>query len=277
MMADAALDGGNTSGDDGNGGVVERRRSKTKPGMEEVDELTLETKRETLLDQMEGQLKPGGNAVPTVSRLLFAVGLPDERKAPQVDKAFLEWLAKQPDYAGGPVTGVLLYIGSVCAHFLEGPTESLFQALTFFNTLTAEGNGLLGSIRVLYFTELHGSRVSVSWCSYSHQSKLLGSQTAQLEDGAVHESVFIIYQKLLLLCLKVQDAVGNDASFDKVQAQYKKLSEMMPSADDTIAMMAKNSIDYFFTFTEFEKVFIAPFHCVLHSELLWPMAPALVY
>jgi hypothetical protein len=270
----AETDGGNASAEEG---VAERRdRRKTKHGGEEVDELTIETKRETLLDQMESQLKTDGVAMPTVSRLLFAVGLPDERKAPQVDKAFSEWLAKQPKQS---VTGVLLYIGSVCVHFLEGPTESLFQAVSFFNTLTIEGNGLLGSMRVLYFTEAHGARCSVSWCSYSHQSKLLGSQTAQLEDGQVHESVFIIYQKLLMLCLKVQDALGEgaDVPFDKMQAQYKKVSDMMPSADDTITMMAKNSIEYFFTFAEFEKVFIAPFHCVLHSELLWPMAPALAY
>lgn len=280
---------GNASGDQEATVVVastNRRGSKAQV-TEMVDELTVEARRETLLDQMEAQLKPNGEILPgTVSRLLFAIGVPDERKTSQVDQAFQEWLRQQSD---STVTGVLLYIGPIAVHFLEGPTEMLFKALSLFNTFCFEvvpapnvqaRPALIGSLRVLYFTEMHGVRSSIGWCSYAHNSKLVGSQSGQLEEGSCPDLVFLVYQKLMVLCLKVQDNVlnnGDKVVFETVQGHYRRLADLMPTADDTSILMAKNSADFFFTYDEFGKVFRLPFHCVLHSELLWPIPPALSY
>jgi len=57
----------------------------------------------------------------------------------------------------------------------------------------------------------------------------------------------------------------------------KTLIEELPTVDEIVAILNKAGLDFFFDFKEFEKVFVAPFQLVLHSELLWPMAPALSY
>jgi hypothetical protein len=271
------------------GNAAGRRRQRPQEVQEVVDELTIETKRVTLLDRVESQLKGAFH----VSRLLFAFGVSDDRKIQSaVDQEFLDWMGKQ-GYAH-KISGILLYIGQAGIVLLEGPTELLHKALEFFNSLTIEvpakednvpgaasgpRNALISAIRVLHFTELHGVRVSTSWCSYNHGSKLLGSQSATLEEGNASELVFVVYQKLLNTCLKVSDAIGEDEqiSFESLQGCYRKQAEMLPSADDSLILLSKNGADLFFSFAEFDKVFIAPFHCVLHSELLWPMPPALTY
>lgn len=242
----------------------------------------------TLLDGLESQLK----GTPHVSRLLFCFGIPDDRKVQAVvDHEFTEWLRQNEG-----ITGILLYIGQAGIQLLEGPTELLFKAIELFYTLTLEPTeeqgpdaGKMGKhsprhalpltgIRVLYFTEMHGVRASCGWCSYNHASKLQGGQASTLEDGNCAELVFVVYQKLLVLCLKASDSLdANNADFDKVQGQYRKMVDAMPTAEDVLILHSKAGVDLFFSYAEFEKVFVAPFFCTLHSELLWPIPPALSY
>lgn len=237
-----------------------------------------------LLDKLEGRLK----GKPNYSRLLFCFNVPDDRKIQgQVDSEFQSWLRENPG-----VSGVLLYIGQAGTHYLEGSTELLFKALEQFNTYAqdiseedatkaerkqAPRPALISGIRVLYHTELKGVRSSMSWCSYVHASKLQGGQTTTIDESNCSELVFTVYKKFLLLCLKASDSLREGASFDSAQSQYKRLIDMMPTAEDVLILLSKNAADLFFTYPEFEKVFMAPFQCVLNSELLWPIPPALSY
>lgn len=250
-----------------------------------IDELAQEEERIRLLDKLEGQLKGKAN----YSRLLFCFSVPDDRKIQSmIDVDFQGWLKENPG-----VSGLLLYIGQAGMHYLEGTTELLFKALEQFQTLAQEITeedssrnegkpapraALISGIRVLYHTELKGVRSSMSWCSYVHASKLQGGQASTIDEANCSELVFIVYKKFLLLCLKALDSgVSERDSFDAAQAKYKRLTDMMPSADDVLILLSKNAVDLFFTYAEFEKVFMAPFQCVLHSELLWPIPPALSY
>lgn len=249
-----------------------------------IDELAQEEERIRLLDKLEGQLK----GKPNYSRLLFCFSVPDDRKIQgQVDSEFQVWLRDNPG-----VSGVLLYIGQAGTHYLEGTTELLFKALEQFYSYSQEVSedeaskaprahsprpALISGIRVLYHTELKGVRSSMSWCSYVHASKLQGGQTTTIDDSNCSELVFTVYKKFLLLCLKASESLKEGSSFDAAQGQYKRLIDMMPTAEDVLILLSKNATDLFFTYHEFEKVFMAPFQCVLHSELLWPIPPALSY
>lgn len=293
-MADSGGEGAGSGGEgspgEGQGGPI-RRRGKPGEVQEVVDELTLETKRTTLLDQVEAQLKPSQVCVAQVSRLLLAFGVNDDRKVQaQVDKEFLEWRGAraksraQPgggDEEQGEITGFLLYVMQSACHLLEGPTESLFAALAFFEQLsqdTPERPALLTNLKVLHFTEMKGVRCSVGWCSQVQGGKLTG-QGMTLDDTNCSELAFTVYQKLLLLCLKVQDAMeGQDASSqERLGAQYRRLVDKMPLPEDMQPVMSKGSGEFYMNYAEFHEVFVAPFNCVLHSELLWPIAPALAY
>lgn len=275
---------------------------------EVTDDLAQETQRTALLDRVEHQLRGQQH----VSRLLFAFSLADDRKAQAaVEQEFAEWHEKQ----GSRLTGLMLFVAQAGVHFLEGPTELLFSALAFFNSLataseaksamkaaaaggatagtaattekpqprvsvlvTAQRGPLISSVRVLHFTELHGVRTSTSWCSYVHTGKTqAGAVQVQMDEGNSSELIFATYKKFLLLCLKVSEISGEDVELEKLQANYKRFTEMMPSADEVALFLSKTSVDHVFSFEEFEKVFVAPFHLTLHSELLWPMPPALAY
>jgi len=217
--------------------------------------------------------------------LFFVFTVSDDRKIQgQVEQEFQDW-RKKGKYSD--VTGLLLYIGQAGVQLLEGPTELLHKALECFNSLTVEDSSrpqLVSGIRVLHFTELHAVRVSVGWSAYSHQSKLVGGAAGSLEEGNCAEMVLLVYQKFLGVCLKVAEQADDEVDwrlrgvdFGKLQGLYKKQADMLPSADDTLILLSKNGADLFFSYAEFEKVFVAPFNCVLHSELLWPMPPALSY
>lgn len=263
-----------------------RRRPRNQEVQEVVDELTIETKRIALLDKVEDQLKDKVH----VARLLFAFAVSDDRKIQAtVDQEFQEFLKTRED-----VTGLLLYIGQAGIQLLEGPAERLFQALELFHKLSVEvptdpaakdaaaagapRHAIISSIRVLHFTELHGNRVSASWTSYVHNSKLQGGGAQALEEGNAAELVMIVYQKFQLLCLRAQDAVADEeAGFERMHAIYGRMVDGMPSADDVLILLSKAGAELFFSYAEFQKVFMEPFHCVLHSELLWPIPPALSY
>lgn len=291
----AAITGDNTAA----AGSGPRRRRSKEP-QEAIDELAQETKRVTLLEREEQQLKGRKH----VSRLLFAFGIVDDRKTQQtVEQEFLTW--QSAEEGGDEVTGVLIFLGPAAVSFLEGPTEVLFKALEFFHGLTldvvapaaaplpppdvrtapssdttaaapAPRGALISPVRVLYFTELHGVRTSVGWCSIVSSAK--PGQSGSLEDGA-SEAVFQIYQKLLTSCLKVQQAAGSGRSpaLEALQGHYRKVQDSMPTPDEATLILSKQGGETLFSFSEFQAVFMKPFQLALNSELLWPMPPPLSY
>lgn len=282
--------------------VQQGRRGRSKDHHHEVlDELAQETKRVTLLDREEQQLKGKDH----VSRIVFVFGVADDRKVQaSVEQEFSSWRDRQDN--GSQMTGVLIFLGQSAVSFLEGPTELLFKAVDFFHGLSqdvqastvmpspppdmktnapagrneteapsAPRQALISAVRVLYFTELHGVRTSVGWCSVNSTAKP-GNQQSSLEDGG-HEQVFQIYQKLLLLCLKVKDGASNSAGASALQSLYTRNQDGMPLPEEVVLLLSKQGAECFFTYAEFQKVFMKPFQLVLNSELLWPMAPALSY
>jgi len=273
---------GETSGD---AAPKKPGRKNSKEVGEIIDELALETKRTTLLDRIESQLKERQQ----VSRMLVGFNCADDKKVQKaLDQEFQNW-RQQP--SNDAVSGVLIFASVVGLHLLEGPTELIFKALELMHTLSAEAkegedatateksDALLSGIRILHFTELHGVRVARSWTSMSHPGKAVGGAQTQMEDANCHELVFAAYKKLLVLCLKVAKLLDPDEDVDtaSLQKNYKKAADDLPSMDEVLILLGKTSFDYFFSYAEFKKVFIAPFQLVLHSELLWPMAPALSY
>lgn len=294
MAMAAAAAGRGTPGAGGTGmseaaAAATRRRGRQAEVQEVIDELAQETKRTTLLERVEEQLK----GQPHVSRLVFGFGMTDDKKIQSaVEKKFLEWKEKQEKQSSAVMSGIMLFMGQSAVHFLEGPTEQLFAALHFFHSLSSDAKPaavgqaaapssprqeLIGSVRVLHFTELHGVRVSTSWCSCTPGGKPTGAQ-GLVDDGNSSDLVFAVYRKFMLMCLKVKETfTGDDSDRSRLQSSYRRLSDLMPTIDEVNTLMGKSGADYYFTYAEFEKLFIAPFHLVLHSELLWPMPPALSY
>eukprot|EP00927_Polykrikos_kofoidii_P051729 TRINITY_DN45520_c0_g1_i1.p1 TRINITY_DN45520_c0_g1~~TRINITY_DN45520_c0_g1_i1.p1 ORF type:complete len:287 (+),score=55.37 TRINITY_DN45520_c0_g1_i1:150-1010(+) len=286
-MADPGSDSQGENRPSEAGANAPRRRARNQEVQEVVDELTIETKRVTLLAEVENQLKGKSH----VSRLLFGFGIADDRKVQAtVEQEFQEFLKTHED-----VSGLLLYIGQAAVQLLEGPTDGLFQALDVFYKLSvgtpsdpvakdaaAAGaphrHAIINSIRVLHFSELHGTRTSISWTAFVHASKLHGGSSQELDESNSAELVLVVYQKFLSLCLRAQDSVSDpQAEFDFMNGVYGRMVDSMPSADDVLILLSKAGADLFFSHAEFKKVFIDPFHCVLHSELLWPIPPALSY
>merc|ERR1711976_880412 len=119
---------------------------------------------------------------------------------------------------------------------------------------------------------------STSWCTYLASGKIQGGTQVVLEEGNQAELVFALYKKMMEVCLQVSSAAGYDeADDDKLQSLYKRVGDAMPTADEMVPFTGKFGAEMFFSYAEFHKVFMAPFHLVLHSELLWPMPPALSY
>jgi hypothetical protein len=278
------------------------RRNRSKEAVDPIDELAQETKRVTLLEREEQQLKDRQHC----SRVLFVFGIVDERKTQSmVEQEFIAWRNQQE--GSKDVTGLLLFLGQAAVSFLEGPTEILFKAVELFHGLTtevvaapvlplppadmranvpaakAEGAvpapsprlALISMVKVLYFTELHGVRTSVGWSSFVSPAKLTTGGGAT--ESNVEELVFALYKKMLVLCMKVKDAAGGETNSDQLQGHYRKQTEIMPLPDEVVLLLSKQVADSFFSFAEFQKVFMKPFQLVLNSELLWPMAPALSY
>mmetsp|Transcript_82971 Transcript_82971/g.268845 ORF Transcript_82971/g.268845 Transcript_82971/m.268845 type:complete len:276 (-) Transcript_82971:78-905(-) len=252
-----------------------RRRRGPQEVQEVVDELAQETKRTSLLQAVETQLK----GQPHVSRILVGFGVVDDRKVhDQITQEFTVWRKKLEET--DDLTGFLVFANLSAVHFLEGPTELLFAALEKLQSLAVEVEkpqpgeaarpALIGPVRILHFTEMHGVRASTSWCTHTHTGKK--GQEVQIEENNSAELMFKVYQKMLLLCAKVKD---NDPS--GVPAAYKKAADGLPTVDEIAVLLGKVAAEFFFSYDEFEKVFVAPFNLVLHSELLWPMAPALSY
>jgi hypothetical protein len=286
------------------GGAAPPRRARSKEAHNEViDELAQETKRVTLLDREEQQLKGRKH----ISRLLFIFGIVDDRKMQSaVEQEFTSWRDRQD--GGSEVTGLLLFLGQAAVSFLEGPTELVFKAMELFHGLSqdvqpatvmplapadmrtnlpaarteteapasAPRAALISAIRILYCTELHGVRTSVGWCSFVSPAKLQtgGAQNSDLDS---HELVFALYKKLLVTCLKVRDNAGNETHPANLQSYYRKQSDHLPLPDEVVLLLGKQGAENFFNFAEFQKVFMKPFQLVLNSELLWPMPPALSY
>lgn len=305
--AAALANSGPRSSNVGLEGAPGRRQSSKKHYQEIVDELAQETKRITLLDREEQQLKDKFHC----SRLLFIFGVTDDRKVQNnVEQEISSWRNKQE--GGSEVTGLLLYLGQAAACYLEGPTELLFKAMELVHSLSLEvlpvpamplppsdmrtntsakpesqapppapRPAFISAVRVLYFTEMHGVRTSAGWCSYVSSTKPsagAGGGNLNLDDG-VDVFVFGIYQKFMLLCLKVQGSVGagDETDSDVLQGNYRKLNDQMPTPDEVNLLLGKLGNEHFFSFMEFQQVFMKPFQLVLNSELLWPMPPPLSY
>lgn len=273
-------------------GGARRRRNQTDE-TQAVDELAQETQRTQLLDRVEQQLRGRSH----VSRLLMVFGVADDRKIQSsISQEFNTWREKQE--RGETISGVLVFAAHNAVQLLEGPTEEIFKATEFFQSLSLEvpsvdkadpqrpslpatvaapRPALTGPMRVLHFTELHGVRTSTSWCSYVASGKMHGGQQIQLDEGSQPELVFSLYKKLLDVCLQVTKAAGENADADRLQSLYRGAVDGMPTADDLALFSGKVAAELFFSYAEFHKVFIAPFHLVLHSELLWPMPSALSY
>merc|ERR1719272_1944066 len=118
---------------DATGTGQQRRRRSKEAHQEIVDELAQETKRVTLLEREEQQLKGRKH----VSRILFIFGIIDDRKTQTtVEQEFLTWRDTQE--GGKQVTGMLLFLGQGAVSFLEGPTELLFKALEHFHGLALD-------------------------------------------------------------------------------------------------------------------------------------------
>lgn len=282
---------GATGGGQGDSAGPRRRRGPTEV-QEVVDDLAQETKRTTLLDCLEKQVKDRFH----ISRIVFAFAVADDKKVQSiVEQEFKEWR----DNLDRPtkLTGVLVFTVQGALHFLEGPTELLFGALQLFQGLAVDAQSpsasqsVISQLRVVHFTELHGVRTSTSWCSYLHTGKLQGGTQVTLEESQCADYVYKLYHKFLLMSIRAKEQAGitdmgqgGDEDEDEevdggvVNGHFKKLPlEMVPGVDEAYTVLSKNTADFFFSFSEFEKVFIAPFQMVLHSELLWPMSPALVY
>lgn len=284
--AAATGDGGATGAGVSSGqadGAGTRRRRGPAEVQEVIDELAQETKRITLLDCVEQQVKDRFH----VSRIMFGFAIADDKKTQNlVEQEFKDWREKQERRV--ELTGVLIFTAQGALQFLEGPTELLFGAVELFQSLTIDAQppapmrpAMISQLRIIHFTELHGVRSSASWCSYVHGGKLQGGTQVQLEESACADYVYKVYQKFVLMCLRVREQAGDDEDEpdgSAIHAMFKKLPpDMMPSVDEVHTLLSKNTADYFFNYAEFEKVFMAPFQLVLHSELLWPMSPALVY
>lgn len=268
-----------------------RAAQRRAPPAEVIDELAVEVKRTNLLDRVESQLADK----PSLSRILFVFQCNDDRKVQsQVEQAFSSWRFDQS--CETDLTGVLLFSQQTALHFLEGRTELLFQTLAFFHSLASEQPAsaadsraqgdepqsprlaLVGPLRVLHFTELHGVRVSRSWCVVHNPGKPQGGLQMTLDSDCA-TIVFMCYRKFLLLALKVSGSVKDQDEVDpeRLNAAYRKSPELMPSVDEAVLLNSKAGADLFFSYPDFERVFIAKFRTVLHSELLWPMPPPLSY
>lgn len=269
-MAEAAVAAEAQPAAEGGGAAGRRRRQVEMP--EVVDELSQENPRTPLLAQVEGQLKGRTQS----SRLLIGFGVVDDRFAEE----FSKWRVQNEQE--GDVSGLLLFTSQGAVHFMEGPTELLFSALAFHKSLASEAGGgaeegstrqpMIGPVRVLHFTEMHGVRATSAWCSYSHPGKMAGGQQAVIEETNSAECMFKVYMKLLVVCAKAQ---GDSTS--TMQSAVKKAAEQLPAVDDVALLLGKAASEFFFSCVEFEEVFVAPFNLVLHSELLWPMPAALSY
>lgn len=252
---------------------------------EVVDELAQETARTTLLDCMERQVKDRFH----VSRIVFGFNIADDKKTQNiVEQEFKDWREKQENPS--ELSGLLLYTIQGALSMLEGPSELLFGAIQLFQGLTTDAQppapvrpAVISHLRVIHFTELHGVRASVSWCSFAHGGKLTGGTQVTLEEAGCPDYVYKVYDKFLRVCVRAREQLGHgddddDPDMSSVQAVVRKLPpDMMPNVDEVYTLLSKSTADFFFSYPEFAKVFIAPFQLVLHSELLWPMSPSLVY
>lgn len=270
------------------------RKQPGKDPKEVLDEYAQDVRRTALLDRLEQQLK----GTQHVSRLLFCFSVADDKKTHHaVEQAFSTWRSALGAEAE-TLTGLLVFIGQVALHLLEGPPEMLFRALEACWNMGEEkpDAALVGrvgqpsnpepaikqvlastNLRVLHFTELHGVRTSRSWCACIHSSKMQGGAQSVLDDSTCPELVFQVYNKLLTICLKVSEGVhGDKVEASQLASMYRSHAERMPTADEAATLLSKGG-DYLFTYPEFAKVFIDPFDLVLHSELLWPLPPALSY
>jgi len=245
---------------------------------QEVDELSLEQPRLSLLDILDKQLRSSES----VSRLLFLFQVDDKRQA-EIIQAFTSWRKNAPE-----VTGVLAFIGgNMGLHFLEGPTPKLYAALQFFNTFNEEtleksGAPILCNLRILYLGELYKNRASIHWCSFAYTASKANAG-ALGGDTTDPECVFHAYKTILVASMKVKDQVvsrDEDIDFNTFQDSapplYRALGDTLVAQEDLVNLCSKDC-ESLFDYREFEELFILPPQLRLESDNLWPMPPPPVY
>jgi len=256
-----------------------------KPVKEVIDELAHDTARASLLDAVEEQLRNQEH----MTRLLFVCQVTDDKRIhSQVEREFQSWLAENtvPDTKEISGFSVLLAVSpaSAIVTYLEGNTELIFAALKFFDEMSSDKSSdggraaLVSPLRVLYFTEMHRSRLLPGWVMHSYPTKVGGS--GQNQEVNTKATVFLMYKKILTLACKVKVAVKDEDEANRLNAArtvLKNSTELYPTIDEALMLVGKVGQEFLFSYKEFDSTFIAPFHTVLQSELLWPMPPALSY
>jgi len=117
---------------------------ETSPAKRVYDELAVEQKRYSILDVMD-RLKKG--VKPVTSRLLAVSQVQEGVKVAEIEEDFRAKITNFNKHGANPattailtevtefnveevkITGLLYVIGPYLAHFLEGPTDSLFYVL----------------------------------------------------------------------------------------------------------------------------------------------------
>lgn len=286
-----AAEGGRAAGARGSvvgeadAGAVAGAAGRAKPVKEVIDELAHDTTRASLLDAVEEQLKNQEH----MTRLVFACQVTDEKRVQsQVEREFQNWLAENSVPESKELSGFSLLLSvspsSAIVTYLEGNTELIFSALKFFDELSIDKSSdggrvaLVSSLRVIYFTEMHRNRLVPGWLMYVHPTKA-GPANQQNQEVNPKSTIFLMYKKLITLACKVKLAAREDETNKQTAARntVKNSTELFPTIDEALVLTGKLGQEFLFSYKEFESTFIAPFHTVLQSELLWPMPPPLSY
>lgn len=247
-----------------------QKRERQAPA-QEVDELSLDTERTSLLDVLDGQLR--NNTL--VSRLLCICQI-DEKKQKELEDEFTQWIEGETE-----ISGVLAFIGPVALHLLEGPTQKVFRALERFNAFheTMEnGVPLISNLKILYVSELYTSRAASHWSCFSH---IPAKGNALGPDSSEAERIFQAYKTLLLACEKVSGQLEKSGSSpakfrNTAPPLFKNFADSLVAPEDLNILLSKECENPF-TYPQFRQFFVEEVSLNLESDKLWPMPPAPVY
>lgn len=248
--------------------VVPPGQRQRPPPAQDVDELSLDAPRTSLLDVLDAQLRPHT----LVSRLLCVCQI-DEKRQKELEDKFTSWVTQESE-----ITGVLAFLGPVALHLLEGPTKKLFNALVHFNSFSEDdgAGSLLSNLKILYLSELYTDRVAVDWCAFSHTPK---GNIGALGDVREADRVFHAYKTIVTACEKVSGQVPRCSSKEyraNAPEKFRNTADTLIALEDLHILLSKESKNPF-TFEQFVSFFIEPVVLQLESDKLWPMPPAPVY
>mmetsp|Transcript_7933 Transcript_7933/g.19084 ORF Transcript_7933/g.19084 Transcript_7933/m.19084 type:complete len:274 (-) Transcript_7933:371-1192(-) len=252
---------------------------ETSPAKRVYDELAVEQKRYSILDVMD-RLKKG--VKPVTSRLLAVSQVQEGVKVAEIEEDFRAKITNFNKHGANPattailtevtefnveevkITGLLYVIGPYLAHFLEGPTDSLFYVLQNLHP------GITNT-KIMHISECHGQRATSTWQSF-HGGAKNGAPVSGEPNTA--QRIFGVYRKFLELHRLPAGQDEHDTAF------YKGAADGFPHLEDFAKLMDPVSNPDAFGLDEFLR-----FYCVggfanddfLQSEVLWPAAPPLRY